>query len=77
MVAFPCAHLGVSRHRRARRPRPKKSGSRRQNTEDPFSFVLDICFATTAAPRRAFFGRLDFSFLVSDVRSLGLADATA
>ena len=58
-------------------PELKKSGSRRQNTEDPFSFVLDICFATTVAPRRTFFGRLDFSFLVSDVRSLGLADATA
>ena len=59
--APPCARLGVSRHRRARRPRSRRifAGARRL-TEVLFSSVLEICLAVVA-PRRAcfFYDRLD------------------
>ena len=58
---LPCAHLGVSRHRRARRPRLEGPLAGRGNTEVLFSWVLEICFAAVA-PRRAYCDRLDLSF---------------
>ena len=74
--ALPCAHLGVSRRRRARRPRTRRifAGARRHGGF--ISFGPGDLFRCCCS-EELICDILDLSFFQSEVRSLGLADASA